>query len=144
MNTELERLRKEKIEVKNGCKVFPSEKSVAIAIGTALADKNTAQDTIGAMLSNPDILVDSVRESIADARCVFMRHLNNGENDDTSKETRMHPCFGKNLKEEAFAPFVKVADGRPTIFIPTDVIISTRARKYGRGRLNDTKVNQVQ
>ena len=41
----------------------------------ALAERNPSQDVIGTMLSCPELLVASVKESILDAGGIFKRHI---------------------------------------------------------------------
>ena len=125
LDEELKKLQEESVEVKNGCRVVPSEKSFAIAVGTALSERNTSQEVIGNMLTNPEMLVESLKESILDAKCIFNRQIENENSKGDHEQTRFHPCLGRNLKEEAFTPYVKVKNGNPTIFVPTDAVIST-------------------
>ena len=98
----------------------PSERSFAIAVGTALAERNISPEVIGNMLSCPDLLVASVKESILDAGGIFQRHVAADQ-----EEGRQHPLLGRQLDQDVFAPDVRVTHGRPTIFIPTKAIIAT-------------------
>ena len=89
-------------------------------MGTALAERNTSPEVIGNMLSCPDLLVASVKESILDAGGIFQRHVASDQ-----EEGRQHPLLGRQLDQDVFAPDVRVTHGRPTIFIPTKAIIAT-------------------
>ena len=74
------------------------------------------------MLSCPELLVASVKESILDAGGIFNRHI---VVDDEQDAGRQHPLLGRQLDQDVFAPDVRVSHGRPTIFIPTKAIIAT-------------------
>ena len=87
-----------------------------------LAERNSSQDVIGNMLSCPELLVASVKESILDAGGIFNRHI---VVDDEQDAGRQHPLLGRQLDQDVFAPDVRVSHGRPTIFIPTKAIIAT-------------------
>ena len=87
----------------------------------ALAERNSSQDVIGNMLSSPELLVASVKESILDAGGIFQRHIPDQE----VEVARQHPLLGRQLDQDVFEPDVRVAHGRPTIFIPTKAVIAT-------------------
>ena len=82
------------------------------------------------MLSCPELLVASVKESILDAGGIFNRHI---VVDDEQDAGRQHPLLGRQLDQDVFAPDVRVSHGRPTIFIPTKAIIATvQAKLYNQ------------
>ena len=67
-------------------------------IYSALAERNTSQDVIGTMLSSPELLVASVKESILDAGGIFQRHIPDQE----VEVARQHPLLGRQLGKSRF------------------------------------------
>jgi hypothetical protein len=129
-------LKEQKVHVRDGSKIIPTEKSVAIAVGTAMAERAALHD-LGSMLTSAELVCQITRASIYDALPLFCG------NDETAKmhltdklfathpeevaeqKEGCHPLFQKGLSNEDFEAQIRVCDGQADVFVPTKTTVET-------------------
>ena len=126
----LKKLQDNPVTVTNGVRIYPSEKSFSMLLGSSMAERFGTLE-FATLVNSSDAMSLLLRESVLDTYKVFT-----ADDDDTFKiiteegfedvkSQPKHPHYGKKNKKEDLAPDIELSEDKAEIFIPTKTMVDT-------------------